>query len=53
MLICFIIGDFLDIVKLLFILPGSPWENSEIESFNGKFRDELLNLEIYYTLKET
>ncbi len=36
----------------LFIEPGSPWENGYIESFNGKLRDELLNGEIFYTLKE-
>lgn len=28
----------------VFIDPGSPWPNAWIESFNGKFRDELLNL---------
>lgn len=39
-------------VKLLFIEPGSPWENGYIESFNGKMRDELLNREIFHTLKE-
>lgn len=39
-------------VKPLFIEPGSPWENGFVESFNGKFRDELLNREIFYTLKE-
>jgi len=39
-------------VKALFIEPGSPWENGYNESFNGKFRDELLNGEIFYTLKE-
>ena len=39
-------------VKTLFIEPGSPWENGYIESFNGKLRDELLNGEIFYTLKE-
>ena len=39
-------------VKPLFIEPGSPWENGYIESFNGKMRDELLNLEIFYSLKE-
>ena len=39
-------------VKTLFIEPGSPWENGHVESFNGKLRDELLNGEIYYTLKE-
>ncbi len=39
-------------VKTLFIEPGSPWENGYVESFNGKLRDELLNLEIFYTLQE-
>lgn len=39
-------------VKTLFIEPGSPWENGYIESFNGKFRNELLNGEIFYTLQE-
>ena len=39
-------------VKTLFIEPGSPWENGYIESFNGKFRDELLNREILDTLLE-
>ena len=34
------------------IEPGSPWENGYIESFNGKLRDELLNLEIFDTLWE-
>jgi transposase InsO family protein len=35
-----------------YITPGSPWENGYVESFNGKLRDELLNGEIFYTLKE-
>lgn len=39
-------------VKTLYIEPGSPWENEYNESFNGKLRDELLNGEIFYTLKE-
>ena len=39
-------------VTTLFIEPASPWENGYIESFNGKLRDELLNGEIFYTLKE-
>ena len=39
-------------VNTLFIEPGSPWENGYVESFNGKFRDELLNGEIFYTLLE-
>ena len=39
-------------VKTLFIERGSPWENGYMESFNGKMRDELLNREIFTTLKE-
>jgi len=39
-------------VRTLFIEPGCPWENGYVESFNGKLRDELLNGEIFYTLKE-
>lgn len=39
-------------VKALFIEPGSPWENGYIESFNGKFRDELLNGELFDTVIE-
>jgi putative transposase len=35
-----------------YIEPGSPWENGYCESFNARFRDELLNGEIFYTLKE-
>jgi putative transposase len=35
-----------------YIEPGSPWENGYVESFNGKLRDELLNGEIFYSLKE-
>ena len=38
--------------KTLYIEPGSPWENGYCESFNGKLRDECLNGEIFYTLKE-
>lgn len=38
--------------KPLFIEPGSPWENGYCESFNGKLRDECLNGEIFYSLRE-
>ncbi len=38
--------------KTAYIEPGSPWENGYCESSNGKLRDELLNGEIFYTLKE-
>jgi hypothetical protein len=33
-------------------MPGSPWENGYIESFNGKVRDELLNREVFDSLLE-
>jgi len=36
----------------LYITQGSPWENGYCESFNGKLRNELLNGEIFYTLRE-
>ena len=39
-------------VKTLYIEPGSPWENGYCESFNSKLRDELLNMEIFTTLRE-
>ena len=39
--------------KTAYIVPGSPWENGYIESFNARFRDELLNGEIFYSLRET
>ena len=32
-------------VRTLYIEPGSPWENGYVESFNGKLRDELLNVD--------
>ena len=38
--------------KTAYIVPGSPWENGYCESFNGRFRDELLNGEIFYSVKE-
>jgi putative transposase len=38
--------------RTLYIEPGSPWENGYCESFNGRLRDELLNGEIFYSLRE-
>ena len=38
--------------KTAYIAPGSPWENGYIESFNARLRDELLDGEIFYTLRE-
>lgn len=39
-------------LQTLYIEPGSPWQNAYIESFNGRLRDELLNREIFGTLRE-
>lgn len=36
----------------LFVEPGSPWENGYIESFNSKLRDELLNAEMFFNVKQ-
>ncbi len=41
-------GDIRQIIE-----PGSPWENGYVESFIRKLRDELLNREILYTVRET
>jgi transposase InsO family protein len=38
--------------RTAYITPGSPWENGYCESFNARFRDELLNGEIFCSLKE-
>jgi len=35
-----------------YIEPGSPWQNPFIESFNGRTRDEVLDVELFYTLAE-
>jgi len=32
--------------------PGQPWQNGFAESFNGRLRDELLNTELFHTVKE-
>jgi transposase InsO family protein len=39
-------------VGTLYIEPGCPWENGYVESFHGRFRDELLNRELFYSVKE-
>ena len=38
--------------KTAYIVPGSPWENRYCESFNGRMRNELLNGEIFCSLRE-
>ncbi len=32
-------------VQTAYIAPGSPWQNAYGESFNGRLRDECLNVE--------
>jgi putative transposase len=52
--IAYAIQDWLEEnqIKAIYIKPGSPWENGHIESFHDKFRDELLNREIFGSLLE-
>ncbi len=38
--------------KTAYIELGSPWENGYCESFNARFRDEMLNGEVFYSLRE-
>jgi len=38
-------------VRLRFIQPGKPTQNAYIESFNGKFRDECLNDNVFVSLQ--
>jgi putative transposase len=39
-------------IETIHIAPGKPWQNGTDESFNGKFRDECLNLEWFRNRKE-
>jgi putative transposase len=39
-------------VKTLYIEPGAPWENAYSETFISRLRDELLNREVFASLKE-
>jgi transposase InsO family protein len=49
-----VVQDWISAVgaKTAYIAPGSPWENGYVESFNARLRDELLNGEIFYSLRE-
>ncbi len=38
--------------RTAYIAPGSPWENGFVESFDARLRDELLDGEIFYSLRE-
>jgi transposase InsO family protein len=48
------VRDWITVVgaKTAYIAPGSPWENGYIESFNARRHDELLDGEIFYSLRE-
>jgi len=39
-------------VETLYIGKGQPWENGFVESFKGRFMDEVLNRELFYSVKE-
>jgi transposase InsO family protein len=39
-------------VQTLYIEPASPWQNGYAESFHSRLRDELLDTEVFETLKE-
>jgi putative transposase len=39
-------------VKLDFIRPGRPTENGYVESFNGRLRDECLNVQVFFTVAD-
>jgi putative transposase len=40
------------LMRTSYIEPGSPWENPFVESFNGRLRDELLNIEEFGSIAE-
>ena len=39
-------------IETALIDPGKPWQNGDNESFNGKFRDECLNMEWFRSRRE-
>lgn len=39
-------------VKTLFVAKSSPWENGYVESFNSRFRQELLDRELFLGLED-
>lgn len=39
-------------IRSHYIKPGSPWEQAYVESFHDKLRDEFLNRELFYTIRE-
>lgn len=43
-LICNTVAEGANEAERVFIPPGQPWRNGFVESFNGKLRDECLNV---------
>ena len=39
-------------IQTAYIAPGKPWQNGSNESFNGRFREECLNLEWFQNRRE-
>jgi transposase InsO family protein len=39
-------------VRTLYVEPGAPWENGYAESFHSRLRDELLNVEVFGSVRE-
>jgi transposase InsO family protein len=39
-------------VETLYVEPGCPWQNGIVESFNGRLRDECMDVEAFYSLAE-
>ena len=37
---------------MAYIQPSSPWENQFVESFNSRFRDKFLNIELFTSVQE-
>jgi len=53
-LIAWALRDYcrMTLMRTSYIEPGSPWENPFVESFNGRLRDELLNIEEFGSITE-
>lgn len=47
----FLSWSFQKQIAIEYIQPGKPIQNAYIESFNGKFRDECLNEEVFHDLE--
>jgi putative transposase len=52
-LVCATMGDWAgERTGLAFIPPGQPWRNGYVESFNGRVRDECLNINEFWSLTQ-